>query len=131
MVGNTVQRWDNSKRNIFLETGFHLFHSVGKGFTLDEMVKEVAKYYRVESDTKRVVIEDQYHEKIINSKQLSLLTDQWKLIAQEDGFNKWKIDLFDFEDKYSAENLNDQYPQAVKELVPLLEEHFKVVMKLD
>lgn len=121
---------DDTKRAVFMETGFHLFHSFGKGFTIEEMVNVGAAYYKVSPETKKIIVKDEYHEKIIDTKQLSLLTEEWRLIAQKDRDDNWNVDLFKFNDKKSSRNLRDQFPLVVDELLPRLAEHFNMDINL-
>lgn len=125
-TNNDDEYQGNPERAVFMETGFHLFHSFGKGFTINEMVNTGAEYYAVSPESKKIIVKDEYHEKIINTKQLSILTDEWRVIAQKNKKNEWKIDLFDFDDKNSSINVSDKFPQVVEELVPQLAEHFNI-----
>ena len=121
---------DNLKRSVFMETGFHFFHSFGKGFTIGEMVNAGAKFYEVSPETKKIIVKDQYHERIMSSKQLGLLTEKWRLIAQEDRYEKWRVELFDISDKECTNNISEQFPSVLENLTPQLEEHFGIDIAL-
>ena len=110
----------------FMETGFHFYHSFGRSYTLHEMVDNCSHYYKVVPETKKIIVKDDYHEEIIDAKQLALLTDQWKLLAQKNKKNEWNVELFKLYDKMSSTNVRDQFPQVVEQLIPHLSEHFGV-----
>jgi len=117
---------DEKKRSVFLETGFHLFHPFGKGFTVDEMISAGAKFYTVSPETEKIIVKDQYHERIVSTKQLGLLTEEWRLIAQKDRYEKWGAELFDISDKECIKDISDQYPLVFEKLIPQLEKHFEI-----
>jgi arylsulfatase A-like enzyme len=119
-------QYAEKKRSVFLETGFHLFHPYGKGFTVDEMVNAGAKFYEVDPETEKIIEKVQYHERIVSTKQLGLLTEEWRLIAQKDRNEKWRVNLFDISDTECTENMSEQYPSVLGKLIPQLEEHFKI-----
>jgi arylsulfatase A-like enzyme len=117
---------DEKKRSIFMETGFHLFHPFGKGFTIDEMVNAGAKFYEVDPQTEKIIVKDQYHERIISTKQFGLLTEEWRLIAQKDRHEKWRVELFGILDKECTNNISEQFPSVLQNLIHQLEEHFGI-----
>lgn len=120
------KRLNNLPKTAFMETGFHFYHSFGRSYTLHEMVDNCSHYYKVVPETKKIIVKDEYHEEIIDAKQLALLTDQWKLIAQKNKKNEWNVELFKLDDKMSSTNVRDQFPQVVEKLIPQLSEHFGV-----
>ena len=69
-------------RSIFLETGFHLFHENGTGFTLNEMIEQGLEYYEVNKETGLITVRTEFHDSILKNKQIGVLQDEWLLVYQ-------------------------------------------------
>ncbi len=91
-------------RKIFLETGFYLT-SLGGDQSVQKMVEEGVRYYRIDRESGRMVIKDQYLPEIIGNKERGLIqgdhylavtadqTGQPKILALNLVDGKWTSDM--------------------------------------
>ncbi len=102
---------------VFMETGFHLFHPNGRGFTLDEMIEQGLAFYEVSEKTGLITVRSRFHQKILDSKQLGILSDRWKMILQPWRNGEYRVALYDRKDDPLCQtDIAERKPDVVFEL---------------
>lgn len=115
------------ERKIFMETGFHLFHQTGKGFTMDEMIRDGHLFYEASPQNGLITVRDIYHEQILAQKQLGVVADNWRLIVQKIPQKGWDQVLVNLADPLEQRrNLISVYPEKALELKAAAEKHFQI-----
>lgn len=130
LLGEQPSTKKHEDRYIFMETGFHLFNSFGKGLTMEEMIMEGSTFYEVSPETGRITVKDQYHQKIIDNKQFAVQSEKWKMVIQKNRTDNWDILLYDMQKNTELPvNIKTAHTQA-NSLLYELKTHFGISQDL-